>query len=130
MAVLLHPGSDGDTWLAALRAELPGVEIRLWPEVGERDEIEVAVLSQHDAADLATYPNLRAVQAMGAGVEQFTAPGMPEVPIVRLVDPAMSDEMAAYALHWIVHFERRVDAYVEQQRSALWLEQPSRGASE
>lgn len=123
MAILLNPGGyrySPEAWLAAFQRELPDVEIRLWPDSPEPDEIEFVIAVRHDPALLGTYPHLRAVLAMGAGVEQYTGPGMPDVPVVRLEDPSMSNEMAAYVTHWIVHFQKRMDAYLRNQAKRTW----------
>jgi glyoxylate/hydroxypyruvate reductase A len=130
MSLLLHPSRDEGQWLAAFQGELPGVDIRLWPDVPEPEAIEFVVASRHDPADLHRYPNLRAVLAMGAGIEQYLSPEMPDVPVVRLADPAMSDEMAAYVVHWVVHFQKRMDAYLAHQPEAVWREEPYTVADE
>ena len=67
---------------------------------------------------------------MGAGIEQYMGPEMPDVPVVRLADPAMSDEMAAYVVHWVVHFQKRMDAYLVNQSASLWREEPYTTADE
>jgi glyoxylate/hydroxypyruvate reductase len=45
-------------------------------------------------------PALRVICAMGAGVDYLFGPGMtaPKAPVVRLVDPVMSERMASYVL--------------------------------
>ena len=74
------------------------------------------------ADDLATLPKITHVFSLGAGVDQWLPLAdddrLTDVKIVRLVDPAMSDEMAAYALHWVLHFQRSFDqlATLQQQR--------------
>ncbi|MCP4249509.1 MAG: hypothetical protein GY778_20905, partial [bacterium] len=123
MTIVLNPGTYGkspDAWLAAFRAELPDMEIRLWPDEPPLEAVEFVVAVRHPPAELHRYPNLRAVLAMGAGVEQYTGSDMPPVPVVRLAEPSMSDEMAAYVVHWIVHFQKGMDAYLENQRTATW----------
>ena len=129
-AVLLHPSDDDASWLQAFAAELPEVDVRLWPDVGDVDSIRFAILSHHSAEDLHRYRNLEAILAMGAGVEQFTTAEMPDVIVVRLHDPEMSDEMAAFALHWIVHFQRSFDVFSDQQQRAQWLQTDRPGAGE
>lgn len=124
MSLLLHPSRDEGQWLAAFQGELPGMGIHLWPNVPEPEDVEFVVASRHDPADLHRYPNLQAVLAMGAGIEQYLSPEMPAVPVVRLADPAMSDEMAAYVVHWIVHFQKRMDAYLANQHESVWREEP------
>jgi len=123
MAVLLNPGSSRkspETWLTAFRTELPDMEFRLWPDAGVPEEVEFVVAMHHSQRDLHRYPNLRAVLALGAGVDQYTGPDMPDVAVVRLADPAMHDEMAGYVVHWVVHFQKRMDFHLESQRTAAW----------
>ena len=66
------------------------------------------------------YPNLRAILATTAGVEQFAGGAYPDVPIVRMADTTMAEEMAAYAAHWVVHFHRKLDTYLDQQAAKVW----------
>lgn len=131
MGVLLHPDEDHQAWLAAFRDALPDVEFRLLDDIGDPAAIVHAVVSRHGAELLLNeLPNLAAILAMGAGVEQFTGPDSPNVPIVRLVDPGMSDEMATYALSWIAHFQRRHDAFVELQADGEWKPLPYTAAAD
>ena len=87
MAILLDPAGYGhspEAWLAAFQRELPEMDIRLWPESPGSEDVEFVIAVRHDPQLLASYPNLRAVLAMGAGVEQYTGSDMPDVPVVRL----------------------------------------------
>lgn len=124
MAVLLHPYDGADAWFAALSdslaAHVPDQRIDRWPDVADPDAVEFLVTWRHPAADLVNYPNLRAILSLGAGVEQFLADDYPRVPVVRLADTVMSDEMAQYAMHWVMHFQRRFDALAEQQTDKVW----------
>lgn len=124
MVILLHPSSEPQRWLEAFSVLLPGMSIQQWPDIEDPDTIRYAVVDEHPAQDLHRYPNLRAILAFSAGVEQFRSPDYPDVPVVRLTDDTMSNEMAAYVLHWIVYFQKRFDAYRDQQTRADWRELP------
>ena len=103
-----------------LARELPDEHIQLWPDIVDPDSVEFAIFWHHDPADLLRYPKLRCILSVSAGVEQFLGGDYPDVPVVRLSDPAMADEMAAYAIHWVVHFHRRMDSYLELQELPEW----------
>ena len=120
MTILLHPLSEPERWQSAFERELPGMRIQLWPDVSDTDAVRYAVVGLHEPEDLGRYPNLAAVLALNAGIEQFRSPSMPDVPVVRLADDTMSNQMAAYALHWVVHFQKRFDTYQSQQSDRLW----------
>lgn len=112
MTILVNPWTDGARWMSELRAHLPDEELLLWPDVADtldRDAVEMVAAWRMKRADLQSFTNLDTILSMGAGTEQWQRDGTPKVRIVRLADPAMSDEMAAYALHWVTHFQRDFD---------------------
>ncbi len=120
VSVMLNPTTERQEWLEILRRELPDERIHIWPDIEDPDSIEFAVFWVHDPEDLRRYPNLKAILSVSAGVEQFLRGDYPEVPIVRMADRAMAAEMAAYVTHWVVHFHRRMDKYLELQAAAEW----------
>ncbi|MCY4371377.1 MAG: glyoxylate/hydroxypyruvate reductase A [bacterium] len=117
---MLNPTNERREWLKILGRELPGERIQLWPDIDDPASIEFAVFWIHDPTDLRRYPRLRAILSVSAGVEQFLRDDYPDVPIVRMCDAAMADEMAAYSIHWVVHFHRRMDRYLELQEVGKW----------
>ena len=120
VSVMLNPTTERQEWLEILRRELPDERIQLWPDIDDPDSVEFAVFWLHDTTDLLRYPKLRTILSVSAGVEQFLRGDYPDVPIVRMSDPAMADEMAAYAVHWVVHFHRRMATYLELQTASEW----------
>lgn len=120
MSVMLNPYSERAEWLEILSRELPDIRIQFWPDIDDPDSVRYAVFWVHDTEDLRRYPNLRAILATTAGVEQFAGGAYPDVPIVRMADTTMAEEMAAYAAHWVVHFHRKLDTYLDQQAAKVW----------
>ena len=120
MSVMLNPYSERAEWLHILSRELPEIRIQFWPDIDDPDSVKYAVFWVHDTEDLRRYPNLRAILATTAGVEQFAGGAYPDVLIVRMADKTMAEEMAAYAAHWVVHFHRKLDTYLDQQAAKVW----------
>lgn len=123
MAVIFHsPWDNADEWLAALKAELPGEDIRRWPDTGNADEIDFALVWQLPEGALRSFPNLKGISSLGAGVDGLMAdPTLPEgVPVARLVDPVMTGRMAEYVAGSVLHYHLKFDLYAEQQRQTLW----------
>jgi glyoxylate/hydroxypyruvate reductase A len=121
--LLAISGWEPDAWLERFRAEAKGREVRLWPEVGDTAEIDYACVWKQPAGLLATLPKLKAVFSLGAGVDHLLSdPALPEVPIVRIVDPDLTRRMTGYvALHVLLH-QRRMKLYERERGARKWLD--------
>jgi glyoxylate/hydroxypyruvate reductase len=80
----------------------------------------------------ATLPRLRAVFALGAGVDALLIRTdiAPDVPLVRLLDAGMAEQMVEYALLGALTWQRRMHEYDLQQSRRLWRQQPPRMRAE
>lgn len=117
---------------AALAAALPGA--RLWCE-GDRFDaaaVTVALAANPPPGRLRRLPKLRLVQSLWAGVDRLLAdPTLPlDVPIVRMVDPAMNAAMAETALWAVLALHRGFFAYARRQRERRWQAHAQRRADE
>lgn len=122
MGILVNNvGSPNEPWVDALQGYLPGMTIYEFPNISSMEEIEYAVVWNHPHGDLLKYPNLKAVLVLGAGMDHIDAePELPKAPIVRLVDPAVGDDMAQYSLYWAMHFQRHYEIYRTQAKDKQW----------
>src|SRR5215470_114559 len=98
MALLFSSRADDPVaWTTALRRQMPGLDVRVWPEVGDVRDIEVALVWRYPKGDLKRYPNLKLMCSLGAGVEHILEDrDLPDVPLTRIVDPMLAGDMAAY----------------------------------
>ena len=82
---------DPDDWRAALQAIDPGLEVRIWPAVGDPAEIETALVWRPETGMLAGLPNLTLIQSLGAGIDHLLrATGLPAgVPMAMPVESGM-----------------------------------------
>ncbi len=119
--ILLRTTRNRDRWVDAFHRALPHHEVTLWPDPVDPEAVEFFCVWKHDWEDLANYPNLRGLMLVSAGIDQVDFNLVPDgVPVVRLVDPAMSQDIAEYCLHWVTHFSRSFDQYQRQQPNADW----------
>lgn len=106
-------------------------EVVLEPD-GEADpSIAYAVVWKHPPNLLARLPNLRAIFSIGAGVDHvFGDPGLPQVPIVRVVDPNLTQHMVEYVVWRVMDHHRNGALYRAQQATKTWHEPPQRTAAD
>lgn len=124
-------GWRAEVWKNAMATLAPERDLRLYPDgLGERADIRYALAWKPAPGVLATFPNLKAIFSLGAGVDHILKdPGLPDVPIVRVADPDMTMRMSEYVVqHVLMHHrqQRRLDAL---QAEAKWDQLPQWPAS-
>ena len=119
---------ERDDWLASLRAALPEVVWTLQPQA----DVDVAVVANPPPGALQGLPRLTLIQSLWAGVDRLMAdPTLPpDVPVARMVDPAMSRAMAETALWATLSLHRGFFRYARQQQAGEWRALPQRRADE
>ena len=122
MALLfLSPDDPAELWREELCARLPGLEVRIWPAVGDPALIETALVWRPPPGELARYPNLKAILSLGAGIEGLIAdPTLPDVPVARMVDPSLARTMTEYILLAVLRHHREFDRFERAQRERAW----------
>lgn len=133
MALLLTPlFNDAEEWRHCFAAELPGLEVRIWPEVGDPADIEIAVIGWLPDGKLRSFPRLRLIASLLAGQDVLLSdPLLPaDVPIVRTSDPNGDPMMTEVVLLHVLRHHRDLPAYQAAQQRAEWITLPRRRASE
>jgi glyoxylate/hydroxypyruvate reductase A len=128
----LQPQAE-QTWLAILRAAMPNETIAVIDEIEEGDlrHVDIAIVANPDPADLRRLPGVRWIHSLWAGVERLVMElGAFSCPIVRLVDPKLSETMAEAVLAWTYYISRDMPAYAAQQRQRQWRQLPYRAAGD
>ena len=114
-----------------MEALLPSHKIVTLDESFDRESIRYALSWRHPPGALKDLPNLRAIVSLGAGVDHlFADPALPDKPIVRVVDPDLTNRMSEWVvMHALVHL-RQLRRYERQQDKHVWQdddEQPKAG---
>ena len=118
-----------ESWCAALRRQAPELEVRMWDAPGDVADIEFALVWKPERGVLRTFPNLKAIFSIGAGVDHlFTDPDLPEgVPVVRMVEPELTRGMTEYVVMHVLCHHRRQRLIEANQRAQVWdvIESPT-----
>jgi len=114
-------GWDPKPWRRRLEALMPARAIVMPGEPFDRASVRYALSWRHPPGALKDLPNLRAIVSLGAGVDHlFADPALPDKPIVRVVDPDLTQRLSEWvAMHALVHL-RQLRRYERQQRERLW----------
>lgn len=116
--------AEQQRWLKALQQALPDEEwvLQTAPDAETAGRIEIAVVANPPPGSLQGLPRLGLIQSLWAGVDRLlldtTLP--PDVPLCRMVDPAMNEAMVQTALWAVLALHRGFFDCQRQQREALW----------
>lgn len=120
--LFIWDGGNTKLWSAALSEHLGDVTFHVYPDVGNREDIDYALVWMPPLGELKTYPNLKGIFSIGAGASHVLRdPDLPSgVPIVRLVDEISVRDLWHYACYWILHYHRQFDLYRTHQAKLIW----------
>nr|WP_246513356.1 glyoxylate/hydroxypyruvate reductase A [Azospirillum picis] len=122
---------NADEWRRQISSRIPDLEMRVWPDVGDPADIEMAMVWKPPAGMLATLPNLRLIVSLGAGVEPLLEdPTLPDVPLVRMVSDGLAVDMAGYVAFQVLRWHRLMDEYGALQAEGRWEPMDHRSASD
>jgi glyoxylate/hydroxypyruvate reductase A len=111
-----------DDWQATMATLAPDMDFRVWPDIGNKEDIEYALVWQPPASELKSYPNLKIIFSIGAGVDHLASdPDLPEgVPVCRMVDHALTEGMVEYVVMSALYHHKKMHLYAQQQREKSW----------
>jgi len=122
---------DPEEWRPPMTRLMPDLELRVYPDFGKAEEIDVAMVWRPPAEGLAQFTNLKAILSLGAGVDQLDLSKLPAgVPVARLVDDVLTTAMAEYCLLAALRYHRRLDVYERNSRLKKWEYHIPRPASQ
>ncbi|NKB54078.1 MAG: glyoxylate/hydroxypyruvate reductase A [Rhizobiaceae bacterium] len=124
MAIFFHwSEADIDLWRDALAAENIDLELRPLESLGSAADVEFAIVWAPPDGSLKTMENLKYIFSIGAGVTHITLdPDYPSnVPIVRLQDRLLVEDMSCHIIHWVLHYHRYYARYRQYQNERKWL---------
>ena len=126
MALLLKPElkPHKKLWHQAFAAADPNLEILDWPHKKDQGAVKWALVWDPPKGALAGYPNLELVISTAAGVEHLLKDtGLPEgVPIVRMVEPGLTQGMAEYVCWAVLGHHRHMLDYARMRQEKAWDE--------
>lgn len=122
---------DPEPWVARFAQFAPELDVVIWPGAGTPPEaVDYALAWLPPEGVLAGFPNLKAVFSLGAGVDHILSePKLPDVPLVRVVDPNLTMRMSEYVCLHVLMYHRQQRHFDEAQRNNEWSGQPQWAAS-
>ncbi len=110
-----------EPWLEALANQIPGREIRVFPDIGSRDDIEYALVYEPPPGLMKSLPNLKVIFSLWVGIDHLTKdPELPPVPVVRMVERCLTASMTEYVVQQVLNFHKDCLDYRTLQAKRHW----------
>ncbi|MCG4454402.1 glyoxylate/hydroxypyruvate reductase A [Pseudomonas sp. MMS21-TM103] len=111
----------GEQWKVLFAEQAPDIEWCAWPDIGDPRKIRyLAAWQAPDDLDT-LLPNLQVLFALSAGVDQLDLGRLPaSLPVVRLLDPGITQGMCEYASFAVLSLHRDMQRYRQQQTEKRW----------
>lgn len=115
-------GAFEQRFRAELAEQLPELEVRTWPDIGDATEITYAALWLPPEGLFQALPNLTHIFALSAGVDRLLRADdlPPNVPIYRLEEGGMAAPMSQYVMYGVLQAQRQMAVYKEAQQNQQW----------
>lgn len=123
---IISQGKELIPWIKALKERRPGLNIGIYPDDTNREDVEFALAWNHPIGAFKGYPNLKCISSMGAGVDHILKD--PELPlsatITRITDPNLAKDMADFTLALVLNHVRGLLDYKAAEHRQLWEPRP------
>ena len=123
MALLIKPGRDAaENWIKTITAAIPDLDCRIWPDIGDPEEVKYVLANELPDDAFAQFPNLKFVAGTAVGVERILKnKSLPaDIPVIRAANPERAATMTGWALHHVLRHHRHFAQYEENQTAKVW----------
>lgn len=120
--LLIAPDRTMSSWKKAIHTIDPDIEIDIWPAIRSKERVQFAVCWNQPKHLLDSFPNLKAVSSLGAGVDHLLSDeSLPEsVDICRIVSPSLIQQMNEYITGAVINIRRHFVRYIRQKDQQQW----------
>lgn len=121
----------GDQWARQFAEQAPDIGFRIWPDIGDPEEVRFLAVWKPPANIASMFPNLEIMFSVAAGIDHIDLSALPDhVIVVRMIEPGIADGMIEYVTHAVLSIHRNFREYDALQTQSVWKPLPVRSAAD
>jgi len=110
-----------DRWEGRFAKNAPSISFQRANDSVDPETVDYLLAWEPPSGISGRFPNLKAIFATSAGVDQFDLSLIPDrVPVVRMFDPQIESGVVDYASFATLYLHRDIDVYRRQQADSIW----------
>jgi len=123
-AVIKVGGARAAWWKEHMSSLLPEMEVWLHDDPMDKDAVEYAIVWKPDPGWLKTFPNLKCILSIGAGIDHILCdPELPgHLPIIRTTSGDLTVRMREYVTLHVLRHHRRLPEVEAVQPAREWYQ--------
>lgn len=104
----------------------PMISVQTWPDITHPNDVEMALVWDYAAGELNKLHQLKCIVSLGAGVDHIMSDdSLPtNIPVVRIVDKYMVQDITQYVVATTLHYIKRFDHWDKCATQGEWAKQP------
>ena len=111
----------GREWQAYFAVQAPDIDFRIWPDIGDIEDVRYLATWESPADFIAGLPNLEMLFSIGAGIDQFDMTSIPaHVAVARMIEPGIAEGMVEYCSFATLALHRHIPDYRIAQAEGRW----------
>jgi glyoxylate/hydroxypyruvate reductase A len=124
MSVVIYTKNtkQSNAWRIVLQEELPHYKIEVYPSIADYNEVELLICWKPFHGLIAQFPNLKAIQSLGAGVDHIFTDNVIDshIQVSKIVDDQLTQDMWEHVLSLVLNDMKNLFQYQDQQKQKLW----------
>jgi glyoxylate/hydroxypyruvate reductase A len=122
VAIYTKDTKESNTWRIVLKEELPNHTIEVYPSISDHNNVELLICWKPFHGLIAQFPNLKAIQSLGAGVDHIFADNIIDahIQISKIVDDQLTQDMWEHVLSIVFSDMKNLTHYQDQQKQNTW----------
>lgn len=119
---IVSPGRDVSIWVENITKIDKNIKVQVYPDIIDKENVKAVILWQHPHGILESFPNLKLICSMGAGVDHILSDkNIPmHLPITRIVDEKLTFSMTNYVIMGVLNYHRQIFRYIKDQQQKVW----------
>jgi len=131
MSIAIYTKNEklSNAWRIILQEELPDQTIEVYPSIADYNNVEFLICWNPYHGLIGQFPNLKAIQSLGAGVDHIFEANTIDahIQVSKLVDDQLTQDMWEHVLSIVLSDMKNLPIYQQQQQNKAWKRRRYKG---